>query len=292
VVKQITIFTATYNRAYRLSKLYDSLKAQTVPAFLWLIVDDGSTDRTSDLVKEWIAENVISIQYHKQANLGKSMAHNKGVQLTKTELFTCVDSDDFLCRTAVEDILACWGRKNNRRVVGILAFKGLPNGQRITSLKKQSIESTTLAKGYGQHGLSGDTMLIFRTKILAKYEFPYFKGEKFVPEAFLYDLVDQDGELLILPKVLYLCEYLDDGYSKNMAGLLAQNPKGYLAYIKQRLRIDTKIKDRVRDTIRYTAMCLLSREHSIITNSIYPVITVLTYPLGYLFYLKRYRGLK
>jgi len=290
-MKSLTIFTPTYNRAYILIQLYNSLKFQTSKDFVWLIVDDGSTDNTTELVEKWIIENLIEIEYYKQENSGKSMAHNKGVELTKTELFTCVDSDDFLTSTAVDDVLKCWGSKNKMGIVGILAYKGLPNGKILTSMKKTSIELTTLKAAYAKHGLRGDTMLIFKTNILSKYKFPKFKDEKFVPEAYLYDLIDRDGELFMLRKVLYYCEYLDDGYTKNMAKLLIENPNGYLAYIKQRLILNINLKDKILDTIRYTAICIASREKGYIRKSIYPIITILTLPIGYIYYMQRYKNL-
>ena len=52
--EKITVFTPTYNRGYILNKLYESLKKQTVNKFEWLIVDDGSTDQTEQLVQSWI----------------------------------------------------------------------------------------------------------------------------------------------------------------------------------------------------------------------------------------------
>ncbi|WP_461206049.1 glycosyltransferase family 2 protein [Clostridium sp. DL1XJH146] len=289
-MKQITIFTPTYSRAYILPRLYNSLKNQTCQDFIWLIVDDGSTDNTYNLIKEWISENKIQIEYHKQENQGKSMAHNKGVELTKTELFTCVDSDDFLSSRAVEDILKSWNSKNNDKLAGILAYKGLPNGKSLTIFKNTSIKSTTLKDGYSLYGLRGDTMLIFRTDIISMFKFPQFEGEKFVPEAYLYDLIDQQGKLFILREVLYYCEYLNDGYTNNISKLLAENPYGYLAYIKQRLLIDIRMIDKVADTIRYTAMCISSGEKNFILNSIYPILTILTYPLGVALYIKKYRS--
>ncbi|MFQ5451045.1 MAG: glycosyltransferase family 2 protein, partial [Nitrospinaceae bacterium] len=45
-----TVFTPTYNRAYTLDRVYNSLVAQTFRDFEWLIVDDGSTDNTKELV--------------------------------------------------------------------------------------------------------------------------------------------------------------------------------------------------------------------------------------------------
>jgi len=289
---KITIFTPTYNRAYILSKLYDSLKKQTCKNFIWLIIDDGSTDETQSLVEQWINEGKVEIEYYRQKNQGKSMAHNKGVNLTNTDLFTCVDSDDYLKDSAVEEILTKWDEEQQSNYIGILAYKGYPNGKSLTLMKNEIIESTTLKFAYSKLGLRGDTMLIFKTNIISKYEFPRFPGEKFVPEAYLYDLLDQEGELLLLHKVLYYCEYLDDGYTKNMARLLSKNPKGYLAFIKQRLTFDVNLKDRILNTVRYTAMCLGSKEEKIIVNSIYPLITILSFPLGYIFYLKRYKGVQ
>lgn len=50
----LTVFTPTYNRAHTLPEAYCSLKAQTSKNFLWLIVDDGSTDRTAALGLRWM----------------------------------------------------------------------------------------------------------------------------------------------------------------------------------------------------------------------------------------------
>lgn len=288
----ITIFTPTYNRANTLPRLYRSLKTQTIKNFIWLIIDDGSQDDTNSLVNNWIEENSIKIEYYKQENSGKSLAHNKGVELTKTELFTCVDSDDFLISTAIEDIITYWNHREDLTVAGILAYKGLVNGKSITVMADTQKKSTTLKNAYSKLGLKGDTMLIFRTEIISKYKFPDYQGEKFVPEAFLYDLIDQDGELLILPDVLYIAEYLDDGYTNNMAKLLSRNPRGYLAYIKNRLILDISWNDKVMDTIRYTAMCIFSNERQRISKSIYPILTFVTYPLGYFLYFYKYRPLR
>ena len=48
----LTVFTPTYNRAHTLPEVYYSLKAQTSKNFLWLIVDDGSTDRSGELCRK------------------------------------------------------------------------------------------------------------------------------------------------------------------------------------------------------------------------------------------------
>ena len=78
---QITIFTPAYNRAYILPVLYASLLKQTDSNFEWVIVDDGSSDNTEELVHSWISEDKIPINYKKQLNQGKHIAINTGVQM-------------------------------------------------------------------------------------------------------------------------------------------------------------------------------------------------------------------
>ena len=57
-----------------LGKVYESLLRQTDERFSWLIVDDGSTDNTEELVNMWMQEKRIEIIYFKQDNQGKPIA--------------------------------------------------------------------------------------------------------------------------------------------------------------------------------------------------------------------------
>ncbi len=72
----LTVFTPAYNRAYTLQKCYESLKSQTNQSFKWLIIDDGSSDDTKELVSQWMAEGLLDITYHYQENQGMHGAHN------------------------------------------------------------------------------------------------------------------------------------------------------------------------------------------------------------------------
>ena len=83
----VTVFTPTYNRAYILPVLYESLKKQSCKDFEWLVVDDGSTDNTYNLFVNWQSENIVPIRYFKQPNGGKHRAINYGIKEAKGELF-------------------------------------------------------------------------------------------------------------------------------------------------------------------------------------------------------------
>lgn len=280
----VTVFTPTYNRKNELRRLYNSLKRQTCSNFIWLIVDDGSTDSTEKIVKKWVEEKAICIQYVYQKNSGKSVAHNVGVGLTETELFTCVDSDDYLSTDAIEKILEIWN-KRCKGDIGILAKR------EVTKLTKNILGElhTTLRNAYKKYGIRGDTMLIFKSDIIKKYRFPEYIGEKFVPENYLYDLMDQEGTLFFLNEVLYCGEYLNNGYTSNMVNVLKNNPNGYIAYILQRVSFDKELSELIPDLIRYIAMAIYAGKKEVIKSSNHSLLCTVLMPAGYIFYLKRYK---
>ncbi len=78
---RFTVFTPTFDRAHTLDRVYRSLCVQTFKEFEWVIVDDGSTDGTDDLVAGWQTENRFPISYEKQPNQGKHIAVNLGAIL-------------------------------------------------------------------------------------------------------------------------------------------------------------------------------------------------------------------
>ena len=107
--KLVTIVTPTYNRADKLSLLYESLCNHTSKDFIWLCIDDGSTDNTQDLISTYIheqkdSESPFSIQYIKKENGGKHSALNVAFKKVQTELLFIVDSDDVLIPDAINTI--------------------------------------------------------------------------------------------------------------------------------------------------------------------------------------------
>ena len=103
-MKFITVFTPAYNRAYCLARVYESLLKQTNQNFVWLIVDDGSTDNTKELVAGWVKEQKLVIKYIYKANGGMHTAHNAAYKNIDTELNVCIDSDDFMPISAIQNI--------------------------------------------------------------------------------------------------------------------------------------------------------------------------------------------
>lgn len=283
--KLITIFTPTYNRCKDLKRLYESLIKQTNKDFYWLIIDDGSSDATKSEVEKWISCGKIEIRYFYQQNKGKSAAHNYGVEKTDTELFVCVDSDDYLSENAIDRIATIW-KSHKANEIGILALRSVTKTDNVKTIYK----SISLRDAYRKMKIRGDTMLIYNTSIIKKFKFPIFENEKFVPESYLYDLLDKEGDLIYLNEVLYYGEYRSDGYTKNMNKVIKDNPKGYNAFICQRISFDKNILDIFTDTIRMIAIQLVMKKKNIIPESQHQLITFCAFPFGLvLYYLKYYR---
>ncbi len=104
-----TVFTSTYNRAYSLDRVYESLKMQTYRSFEWLIFDNSSTDNTRDLIKHWQQDTQFTIRYiYSPENLGFNLGFNRGVREAKGELFLPLDSDDACFPNALERFKFHW----------------------------------------------------------------------------------------------------------------------------------------------------------------------------------------
>lgn len=233
----ITIFTPTYNRAHTLERLYQSLKNQTTADFEWLIVDDGSTDNTESLISGYIAEKVIPIQYIKTENRGKSSAVNTGVRHAGGELFFIVDSDDYIMPTAIKQICKSWDMLDSKELYAGLCFrKENYSTQKIIGhpFPKHELKSNSLEMAY-KYGIMEDKAEVFATEVLKKYPFPSIPGEKFVPEAYIWNKIAEKYSLYYVDESIYMCDYLEDGYSKNFKKNLQNNPEGFLLYYKDLL---------------------------------------------------------
>lgn len=288
--KRVTVFTPTYNRVYTLDRLYDSLRRQTDQSFVWLIVDDGSTDNTGEIVGTWISEGLVEICYHKQANGGKPRAHNKGVDLCNTELFICVDSDDYLTDNAVERFIAVWdGIGSKQGVCGIVALKGDTADRPIGTPMPLNVHQSPLCDLYGKHGFRGDTALLFRTDVLRRFPFVVAEGETFIGEGYVYLQIDQHYSLHLLNEVLYIAAYLPDGYSRNIRKLIKRNPRSYTLLKRQAVVFSKTLRGKYRNSVSYLIGCMLSKEQHPIQNAPEKLIACLAYPLSLLLFWTLYR---
>lgn len=272
----LSVITPTYNRAYTLERLYRSLTEQTDPDFEWIVVDDGSTDDTEDLICKFQKDDQIVIRYVRQENGGKQRAHNRGVREAAGEMIVCVDSDDALSPDAVETAKKLWRSADQQKHIGILAKRGdFEKKEPICGDWPDELQECTMIKLQEKYGFSGDTVLFFKTSLLKEHYFAEFAGEKFVPEDSLYADLDACGAMLFSKKVLYYCEYLPDGLTAKYQSLLRKNPMGTAyCYYRRALRSEGLIK-RIKNAIISQAYLLLAGKKAEFPRGERPVVMLI-----------------
>jgi len=281
-MNEITIFTPTFNRAYILKDAYNSLLSQSEKKFIWIIIDDGSSDGTNQLVSEWLLEGRLNIVYQWKPNGGMHTAHNVALDLIETELCFCLDSDDQLKPNAIEIILKHWkSLPNKESTAGIVMHENyITSGERIGSAFPIGITKATFKDLYYRYGVKGDKLLIYRAKLLKENVYPVFNTENFVPLDYKYLLIDQP--LSILEDSIYQKEYLTEGYSKNIVKIYAKNPVGFAFYHAFRMKKVDSLFTKIKSSIHLTACLLLSKQNQVFSRSPMKILTLFTLPLGLL----------
>ena len=255
----LTVFTPAYNRAYTLPRTYESMKSQKNTDFIWLIVDDGSSDSTAELVRQWQSEeNGFEIRYIYKENGGMHTAHNVAYAMIDTELNTCVDSDDALAPDAVQIIFDAWQKVKDRGYAGLVALDSEFGGKLIGKGFPEGLTETTLY-GYYKNGGAGDKKLILRTEVVRQYpSYPTFAGERFVPLGSLYHMIDRDYKLSVLDQVVCLVEYMPDSSTNNMIRQYYRNPRGFRYGRLVELQSPLNLKRRLKVYIHYAAESILA----------------------------------
>ena len=280
----LTIFTPAYNRAHTIHRTYNSLLKQDCKDFVWLIVDDGSTDNTAELVRGWQKnDNGFEIRYIYKENGGMHTAHNTAYENIDTELNVCIDSDDCLAENAVKKIIDKWNQVKNQGFAGIIGLDADFDGNIIGKGFPSDLQETTLM-GYYANGGSGDKKLVYRTDIIKKYPpYPEFPNEKYVGLNYKYILCDQEYKLYPLNEILCNVEYQADGSSNNMYRQYFNNPQGWIFYRKFCMQYKKGLKNKFKECVHYVSSCFIAKEKHIIKNSNLKILTVFAFPLGFLF---------
>lgn len=283
--KTLTVFTPAYNRAHTIGRTYESLCRQTCKDFEWLIIDDGSTDDTRELVETWMQEKKIPIRYIYQENQGMHGAHNTAYRNITTELNTCIDSDDYMPDDAVEKICSFWKEHGSDRYAGLIGLDRTEDGRVIGTSFPEGMKGTTLS-GFYQHGGKGDKKLVYRTDVIRKYpEYPLFEGERYVGLAYKYMLIDLDYKLLTLNEPLVIVEYQEDGSSRNMYKQYWKNPKGFAFFRKTEMLVTHSFVRLYMVCMHYVSSSIIGKNKNFIKDSPKKFMTILALPGGFLLYL-------
>ena len=209
-----TVFTPTYNRAQTLHRIYESLKVQTLRDFEWLVVDDGSTDHTKELIQNYIKEAKFPIRYIWQKNQHKKVAFNRGVQEARGELFLTLDSDDACVPEALETFKQYWDLiplNQKDQFSAVTCHCKNQHGKLVgTKFPNDITDSDSLEIRY-KFKVKGEKWGFHRTDVLKKFPFPGTDLKGYVPESVVWNAISREYKTRYINKVLriYYCNESD-----------------------------------------------------------------------------------
>ena len=251
----ITVFTPAYNRAKFLPRVYESLCRQTYKDFEWLIVDDGSVDDTRSVVEQFsvlgfefsgVKAQLINtqhstlntdlktqnsklktntIRYFYQENGGKHRAINRGVKEAKGELFLILDSDDTLPERSLEWINYYYQQiRDDTSFGGVCGYMAHHDGTVIGHGNDDKVLDANSIEMRYKYNIQGDMLEVFRTSVMREIPFPDIPGEKFVPEALVWNRIACKYRLRVFQEVVYYRDYLDGGLTDKIVKIRMMSP--------------------------------------------------------------------
>jgi len=267
---EITFFTPTYNRAYILPRLYQSLKNQKTHNFEWLIVDDGSTDHTESAVNEFIAEADFSIRYYKQSNQGKHIAINFAALNAAGKWIIIIDSDDYVidnclqvCKSLISDI------ENKKGFAGFTFIRTSEN--ECLNIEDYGFKKWSTNKDYDWK-FPGEMNFVIKKEILQRYPFPVIKGENFCQESVQIIPIIKKYKILYTDHILAFGDYLEDGLSQNLYARLLKNPRYAMLSFKTKLQMSETIADKKILAQNYWDIALKTNQPNIKSFLQFPVL--------------------
>ncbi len=292
MVTRLTVFTPTYNRAHTLRRVYESLCTQTVrEGFEWLVIDDGSTDFTRQLVEGFISEKRIPIRYIYKENGGLHTGYNTAYANIDSELCVCIDSDDFMPDDAVELILKKWDSEGSSKYAGLVGLDYYLDSDTPIGGKLPDDMASCWLNELETRGIHrGDMKQVMRTELMKEVAPQIgYPGEKnFNPVYMLLQVCDR-LPLLVINRNLCYVDYQTgiDSMSERIFLQYLDSPRSFakLRRLEMTLRHTSAVR-RFRVAIHYVSSCIIARDRRWLADSPKKLLTLLAAPAGYL--LSRY----
>ena len=284
---KISILTPAYNRGEKLNKLYTSLLVNNNSNvdIEWLVMDDGSTDKTKYIITNFIKQNIINIKYYYQENQGKMAALNNLVRYATGDVIIECDSDDYFTVGAFDTIVK-YEDKLKDGIYALVFLKYDQDGDNMGNNFPENMHRSDMFSLYFRENVTGEKALVFNSYIRKQFEYKLEADEKFVTEARMYHQMDLEYDVICINEPIMVCEYQKDGYSKNIQKVFKENPLGYYEYFREILEMDLSgvtLKKRLYIYKHYVLFSILAeRDHAIrnVSGIINKIIVAIMYLPG------------
>lgn len=232
-----TVLIPTYNRAGLLLRALVSVEKQTFRDFDVVVMDDGSTDETRDVVDRWKMTVSFPVKYLRQENSGKIAAYNNAIPHIQGFFMVLLDSDDALVPTALELFYFNWHQipENEReQYAGVEGLSEImPSGEIAGELFPKNGMTSTYPEMRYKHGITGDKRHALRTSVMREYPFPLFAGEKHNRESIIWCRMAKKYVFRYFNEVVQEVYYQTDGLSAITSHRRQQSPHGFsLAFLE------------------------------------------------------------
>ncbi len=280
LMKTLTVFTPTYNRAHLLRRLYESLVTQSCQDFEWLVIDDGSTDFTRQLVESFIAEGRIPVRYIYKENGGLYTGYNVAYANIATELCVCIDSDDFMPDDAVEIIVSTWREKGSDRLAGLIGLDCyLDSMQPIGGRFPEGLGEVYFLDLYTRNIHRGDSKVVTRTELMRSVApMTGYAGEKNFNPVYMLLQVADNYPFIAVNECLCIVDYQlgADSMSENIYRQYVDSPRSFakLRRLEMTLRRSTW-NNNLRCAVHYVSSCILAGDKDWLGSSPRKVLTLL-----------------
>ena len=249
----ITILTPTFNRAHLLPRLFESLTHQTDFNFEWLVMDDGSTDGTSDLFAgKTFLSAPFPIRYYQQENSGKHRALNAGVKQAKGDFIFIADSDDWLLPQSVAIVgLHTSAIADDNTFAGVAGLDVFDDECIVgTGLPQDIIDCNAMDIRYRYH-VDGDLKEVFKTTVLQEFPFPEIQDEKFCPEQLVWFRIAQKYKLRYFNTPIYVAEYQPNGITASIIRVRMLAPQATCMMYAEMLAYKIPFKEKIKAAINF-----------------------------------------
>lgn len=190
-----SVITPTFNRAHTLERAYLSLCDQSFQDFEWLIIDDGSTDNTAELVAAWQQQASFPIRYQWQPNQHKKAAFNRGVRMAEGRFVVVLDSDDALDTNALFAMHRVWldiPAADHGRFASVTGLCARPDGRVVGDMFPRDVFDTTAIDIALRYHVRGEKFGCTRTDLLQRFTYPEDIAG-FVPESLVWRAIARAG---------------------------------------------------------------------------------------------------
>lgn len=296
---KITVVTPSYNRAHTLTRVYDSLKNQTFQDFKWIIMDDGSTDNTKEVVENFQSEGLIDIDYFWNENQHKFITVFKGIKKVTSKYFMIVDSDDSYPSDSLQILFDEVEQiQNQNEFISVMGLSQDENGKVVGhEYPNNGFDGSIFDMRY-KYKVRGDKFGIFITKtyqqLLKNFDYSSFQNKGYIPQAVFFNTYDADGvKTRFVNKVVrnyHLDENDENSVSntrwtgKNTFGLM----EGYRSFLNSyRSKLFGYPKTLIRNLVGYQVYSMINHKNfSEINKGLkhFKLLSIIIYPLSFVYF--------